>query len=546
MTRSQAFKQFLKPLLQPRNRLLVVPGNYPNTHWGFILLRISILLGLYVMLDRVLMSITRLSVSSYREEFIYLGFLKQLFTTYHAILIVPVIMLFLRFSKRLMAPWTIFDRGNWLRFLVVLAAGLLTWVYTTYDYNLYLNQSHIIDRMLLLVLFLLVFWRPVFVFPFLTVLLSIIWQFDLFSGFYWAAPFPIIRIILVFAAFFLFNVLTKSAHITDFVLLAVSMFMSHYWVPATGKLNGWWLFHDQVHFLLPATFANGWLSFLGIEVISTLTQKLALFDWPIRALTIITECGIIFFFWRRKLSLVLMGGCILLHTGIFAVSGIFFWKWMIIDVAFIILFLRSDAFASLPVFQKPHLIASIILIAGSTFWFRPGGLSWLDSPLNYTYRFEAITTDGKLYTLPPGFFAPYDFQFTLNSFRYITKEPVLPVIWGATGDRAMLSWLQKPRTPEQIFDYEKAKGKIYYNENKTARFDDFIYQTILHWNQRLTKDLGLPTIPAPRLLWTFPTSPGFDPELPIERVNVYQVTSYFSQGRYAEIRRKPVYKVSVP
>jgi len=150
-----------------------------------------------------------------------------------------------------------------------------------------------------------------------------------------------------------------------------------------------------------------------------------------------------------------------------------------------------------------------------------------------------------VYTLPPNFFAPYDFQFTLSSFRYLTKKPVLPVVWGATGDMAMLRWLQEPHLPAEIFEYEKNYGKIYYDAEKTAIFDAFIFQTVLHWNERLTKELWLANIQAPRQLWTFPMSPGFDPPLPIEIVTVNQVVSYFSQGKYTEIRNIPVHKVLI-
>jgi hypothetical protein len=219
---------------------------------------------------------------------------------------------------------------------------------------------------------------------------------------------------------------------------------------------------------------------------------------------------------------------------------------MLMDLVLLGLLLSRNHFLKIPVFRKPHLIISMLLIIGSPIWFRPVKLSWFDTPMNYSYRLEVTTATGKSYIIPSDFLAPFNFQFSTSVLNYLSKKPLLPISWGATYDVKTAAWLNDPHIPEQIFNRELNFGRIYYNPEKAALFDSFLHQSLIHWNERLTKDLWLTKLQPPTFHWTFARSPVFATTEPIIRVVVIQVTSYFGNGYYEEIRTTPVYQTAIP
>lgn len=209
------------------------------------LVRIGSVLLLYVILDRFLMKITNLSFVNYQEPFIYFAFLKHIFTSWYLLFVITSAFSLFMFRKNLFCSWTDFPKGKLIRFLIVIASGTLTWVFATYNYNLYYDQGHYFDRFLLFIFLLSIYWRPIFVLPFLTILLPIIWQFTVLQGFSFAIPFLPIRLLTLFSTFFLIYLFVKKFPIADFVFLTGCLIATHYWVPGFAKLRQNWILYDQ-------------------------------------------------------------------------------------------------------------------------------------------------------------------------------------------------------------------------------------------------------------------------------------------------------------
>lgn len=510
------------------------------------LIRIASVFFLYVILDRCLMTITHLSFVNYQEPFIYFAFLKHILTSWYLLFVVTSVFILLRFPKTLFCSWINFPKGKLIRFLVIIASGTLTWVYATYNYNLYYDQGHYFDRLLLFIFVLFIYWRPFFVLPFLTVLLPIIWQFTVLQGFSFAIPFLPIRVLTLFSTFFLIYLLVKRLPIADFVFLTGCLIATHYWVPGFAKLREYWILYDHLNFLLPATYANGWLGFLDSETISLATQKLGYFNIPLEVLTLLFEFGSMFFFWNRHSVKFFLCSWVLFHLGIFLVTGIFFWVWILLDGAFLYLFIKEDGISTLPIFNLKHLVVSMILIASGSLWSKPVVLAWFNVPVTYTYRFEAETEDGKTYKLPPKFFAPFDYQFTVGSFAYLDKKPLLSIVWGTSSHADIAKQIMKLDSDKLIFSFEEQNGKVHFDEKAKEAFDFFIKQYIRNWNKHFSNQTYLSYIQAPRFLWTFPTSASFgQSKQPIKCIKVIQVMSFYNQGKYREIRETKVEEISI-
>jgi len=510
------------------------------------LVRIGSVVFLYVILDRFLMKITNLPFVNYQEPFIYFTFLKHISTTwYFLFVIISAFSLFI-FRKNIFCSWTDFPKGKHIRFLVIIASGTLTWVFATYNYNLYYDQGHYFDRFLLFIFLLLVYWRPIFVLPFLTILLPIIWQFAVLQGFSFAIPFLPIHLLTLFSTFFLIYLVVKKLPIADFVFLTGCLIATHYWVPGFAKLRQNWILYDQLNFLVPATYANGWLGFLDSQTISLITQKLGYFDIPLKILTLMFEFGSMFFFLNRHSVKFFLCGWVFFHLGIFFMTGIFFWVWILLDGAFLYLFLKKDGISTLPIFNLKYLIVSVILIISGSLWSKPVVLAWFDVPVTYTYRFEAETEGGKTYKLPPKFFAPFDYQFTLGSFAYLDKKPLIPIVWGTSSHSSIGKQIMKLDSDKSVFSFEEQNGKVYFDEKSKEAFNLFIKQYIQNWNKHFSNQTYLSYIEAPRFLWTFPTSASFEQsKQPIKRIKVIQVMSFYNHGKYSEIRETMVDEISI-
>ena len=529
----------------------------------YLLIRTSALLIFYTILDRLVREAGHLPQASYGQPIILIELSKRLLglllKPFSFFWLVPILLLgiFLsvRYSwlqkcyRRLWPGWSIFEFDTTLRRFITLIAFILAWSFATYDYNYFFNQGHYLDRVLLLSLVPLIYWQPVFVFPFTLLVVSIIGQFAYpMGGYSWAEPNLLIQLLNLFLAMFLLYVLIGYRRTTDFLFLTCCFIAGHYWVSGLGKLKLNWLIHDRVYFLLPNTYANGWLAFLNQNAISSMTQTLSWFNGLLKGVTILLECGALFCLWRLAILRFLLVGWIVFHLGIFFTSGICFWKWMALDAILLLLFFRKGQVNNSRIFTRQHFLLSLVLILSVNLWLKPVALVWYDAPMTYTYRFAAMGESGRLYTLSPRFFAPYDYQFTLGVFHYLSSKPTLNIAWGATRDLNLTNNLQLAQSLEKIQVIEGEKGKSRFNSDKAKQFDNFIQKFFGHRNQRLSQKtkFTFTFLKAPPQLWTFPRDNAFQGEEKITKIIINQVLSRYHDGKYEEIRNHEVRSIEIP
>lgn len=517
-------------------------------HGPFI--RSGLLLGTAVGLEVVLMRASELPAPAYENGFFAIAQLRILATSGAPGLLaltVSALLLGAAIRSRSLEPrWSDLEPDARLRWLIGILVAVLALVFASYDYNFYFDRSHWIERTLVIALVPLVLWRPVFTLVFLAALLPIGWQFFHPLGRFswsWAPTSLPIRVLFLFAAWWLLRLVTKQVRTADFVFVLCCLIAGHYWVSGWEKLQLGWVANDRVGFLLTSTYANGWLGFLEPTTIGSVARALETMNLPMKAGTLLVECGALLMLSRRATVRWFLLAAIALHVAIFALTGIGFWLWALLDLLVLILFFGRRS-PDAPIFTRPRFALSIVLIGGASIWFRPVPLAWLDARATYTYRLEAISESGHVHPLPPAFFAPYDYQFTLSGFRYLVDAPRLPIMWGATGHRRLAAALNTARTPERILELELELGRNSYDAERATRFDTFVRRFVGTWHRRGGRRRWLSLLQAPPTLWTFPRSnPVMDGER-IQRVNVYEVLSFFDGQRYVEIRRTPVRTIS--
>lgn len=512
-------------------------------NWYFVV-RICLLVGLFAVFNFILSNVIVMPSDQYEEPSILYGLLSSLFINPLALLLLPLIGCIIYFKKRSLVSWEVLPKYKYIRLLVILGVALLTWVYTTYDLNLYANQWHLTDRLLLILLACLVWRKPVFIYPFLLLLHAIIMQMTALEGFSWAFPFIPFHVVVIFSAYFFLFVLTKSNRPQDLLFFVCCVYITHYWNSGCFKLNAFWASSDQVNYLVANTYANGWLNFLSHEEVGSFTEMLSPLNWVIRPLTIFLEVGSMFILFHRQLPKVFLFGLACFHIGVFVYSGINFWMWILMDLGLLFLINRKNAFGDIFKFNKIQLLLFIALLYGNRFWQKTQPLFWYDVPMTYTYIFEAESDDGDLYRLTPGFFAPFDFQITLGNFSHLNGHKILPITWGASTEEHA-KWFVQEHSMKEILDYEKEKGRIALDEERKMIFETFIKKYIENWNERLAKKNWLTFIQPPRYIWTFPSDPFANNPKPIREITVFESTSIYKDGKYEEIRKRPLLTVTV-
>jgi hypothetical protein len=466
--------------------------------------RIALLIGFYMLLEVGLRRIAYLPPESYHEPVLVVELVRQ--WGWWTLLIMAAAFGILWFGRSTGYSWPQMGNGQALKHFLLIVAFILTWVYSTYEYNLFFDQGHYLDRALLIVLLLLMVWRPVFLLPWLVLLLTIMAQFNLpIGGYSVAEQFQLVRMLLLFLTAFTLRLLTGQWRTSDLFFVLFCLLASGYWWSGLGKIRlDWFDYGPHLNLLLPATYANGWLGFLDADTISWLTTSFAPLLWPMMIFVFIIELGSLFILLSRRTLVFFLVGYCLFHTGIFLETGIFFWKWMLVEITLLILILHRQLGNTLGIFTIPHFVISLILIGGSFIWFKPVNLSWYDSALNYVYRIEAVDVNGNRTMLRPAFFRPYDYQFTLTPFGYLVQEPQLPIVWGATHHRPAADAVLAAGSPEKVMEIEQTYGFIAYDAEQAAVMNEFLVRFLTNWNQRLSKSSTFSLVQPPPQLVTFP------------------------------------------
>ena len=444
-------------------------------------------------------------------------------------------------------PWSALQHGHELRGFLVFVCAITAWRAGTYEYNYFLDQAHYLDRALLFAMLPLVYWRPVFILPFVFLVAALNWQFSFPLGSHsWAQEYMPIRILTLSFAAFAVGGFHGRFRVGEYVFLLCCLVASHYWIPGLGKLELLWPQLEQLGNLVAATYANGWLGFLAPHEASALalavTEVNAFLVWAALAF----QVSALFLFWRQRLLLAFFGLASAFHLAVFSLSGILFWQWMLIDIALIALLAGLWRGQTMPFCGFRYLVLGAVLVGGSAVWFKPVKLAWYDVPVSYTYRFEAIGESGRRYSLPPRFFAPFDYQTTLGNFGYLVDRPHLGIVWGASGDAKLARALAAATSVEEVFALERAFGRNRYDARRAERFDRFVKRFVSTLNRRGSEASVFGLLNPPPQLWTFGKQDAFDGGEAIASVEVYQVTSLLSHSGYSEIEKSLVRRIAVP
>lgn len=435
--------------------------------------------------------------------------------------------------------WSALDDGQALRWLVLGVTGVAAWALSCYARNLYLDQWGVADRLLVVALWIAIAWRPVFVLPFALVAVGVGGQFVIPLGFIsWTEMGVILRFPIIFGAFWIVRTVTRSRRSDVLVFAWCCLIAATYWASGFGKIRVAWLTHPHVHLLLLGAYANGWLAFLEPKVVERAARIVASLAFPLMLFTLLVECGSLVMLWRRWSLIGFFVLATLFHLGAFAMTGIFFWKWILIDAMFVAYLLPGDRLVRLSIFTPRLFGLSIVVILASPLWAPSENLTWFDTPLTYSLEFEGVDSRGVAHPLPPGFFRPYSDAIVLGLSGATTPHPKLTRGMGVTMDRSLALALESARSTASVFAIEQSRGVLRVDSAASAALDDFIGAYAA--NARCSRDrdpLLLRIFGVPRHLWTSPLDADLPCGVALRRVRVFERTTFFDGNSLQMIRR---------
>ncbi|HEX6048568.1 MAG TPA: hypothetical protein VFZ21_04845 [Gemmatimonadaceae bacterium] len=447
----------------------------------------------------------------------------------------------------LLGSWRQLDEGQALRWLVVAVTAIPAWTLSCYARNQYFDQLHLADRVLVVALWLAIAWRPLFVIPFALVAAAVSGQFFVPLGFItWTEMSVVLRFPVLFGAFWFVRAVTGRRQSDVFIFGWCCLLAVTYWTSGLGKLRIDWITHPHVHLLLLGAYANGWLAFLEPHVIERVSRVTASLVLPLMLFTLLVECGALVMLWTRRTLVGFLVLATVFHLGAFALTGIFFWKWILIEAMLLVYLLHGNRLARISIFTPGRFALSIVAVIGGPLWTPSENVTWLDTPLTYALELQAVDARGASHTLPAGFFRPYGDAIVLGAGGETSPHPKLTRAMGVTTDRSLAEALLAARTPESVFAIEQTRGPVAIDSAAAARFDDFVETHAATAGCSSERDpLVLRIGGVPRHLWTFPLDATLPCDVPLARVRMFERTVFFDGSALRLIRRRLLREVMV-
>jgi hypothetical protein len=457
---------------------------------------------------------------------IFSAFLNPWFTVAVVALYLPIVL-----------RWKAFAAGSYQwqeRLIVGTTAFILVWELCTYGYNYYLDSAFYLDRSVLFVLFLLLLRYRVVLPLFIAFVFVYRSQFNYpVDGFPLLDVWLLLDVLIAYLAYIYLTLLVSGQKV-QFVYFALCIFGATYFYSGLKKIlispHGYeWLLHNNPGYLFMNMHMLGFMVHADNATLSRLYNILDTWRVPLQAIVLVIELAGILLLRSRKLGIILLASCILLHLGIFAMGSTLFWKWMLVELAFIIVLLRDKSANEL--FSKRGFLMSVLVIIISPIWLQPNMYGWHDTAVNQYFSFEVTDDKGNTYQLPKDEMQPYHQWFQFNTFHFLLKDQ--PCLWvtpfGFTGSYKLMREIESGGP--QAYDTLLLKyGTNVYKETKVNKFNEFITTYFRNRNRRIGTAFPLAALHTPPHLFNDVTGVAYKDQAPVKTFRVVYHVSYIRRG----------------
>ena len=469
--------------------------------------------------------------------------------------------------------WSQIDCLGGFRWPIFGVVATLAWAYSGYGYNYYLDQSHLWDRLLLTLLMFGTLRSPLLIAVFCLELLVSRGQFSHLI----AARTPIgdelpIRILGMVVGCALWNALlcalasipaasrialvkmwcpSARVQIRTLVYSILCLIGFYYAFGGLSKLliganlTDWMRFNHMEN-LFVASYLNGWLNHLPETRILELAEWIRSISVPIAAMTLIIELGMLFILLRQRGTLLLLAAVSSMQFGIVIMTGIIFWKWMILDLSLLawLWFWRKHEEVRC-IYSRSNFIVSLLLIAAVMAAFHENRFAWWNTKWIKVYEIEAIDEAGNRYLVDYADFAPY----ILFDFYQPDQRRIQTKVYGMSFDQGLMQGLEEaePADLQQIFALPAQRDVAQARRRQKRIFNGFMKRHFEHRNQGPGRSVPPFLLSSPSLHNRHLSAPNlYRDQAAIVEIQLRFIEIFYSGSKLHRMRDEIVHTVRIP
>jgi hypothetical protein len=449
--------------------------------------------------------------------------------------------------------WQDWEAGRSLRAFVMTLLIVCAWAGSTFDYNMYLDRGHGWDRLVLVGLTALS-WRTPLAVP-IALKCALVMMKEAYIP-YNLDDFdfrPVPEVLIVFSCFVWLS-LRKSFKTKHFLLTAIACWACYYYAAGVAKANygpPWsWLKEDHLSNLSFGGYVRGWLGFIPEPTFVSINAFVRHFDRALTWFTFVLEMGaLVFFFLHPFTTRLWFLLCALFHIGIFLLTGIFFWKWIVACFAFWFFLRRGGAPILRQTFRPLVILAGIAMVFFSRdriYFFPQTGVAWYDTRMVENYQIYAIGPSGRSWLVDPSDIRPMEMHWVMGKLCDATSEKTITGIYGVTGSYATMTALERLKEPNEAVKLV-SRGRGCRDEKQQKLFEDFMIRYFGNLNRRGRKWRWTRVVGRPTHLWVWPRGGDlYAVQERVERIELWREIVVNQGGAVHHLDRRMVVEVAIP
>ena len=403
-------------------------------------------------------------------------------------LLVPTV--FVWFSKRKLR-WEDWEHGKSMRLIVMAFVVTMAYSTATFDYNLYLMRLHALDRLLVVGLAILSWYRPLAV-PWAGAwMIIMIFEADVgaptrHDDFDWR---PLGEVLMVFSCFIWLSV-RRTFKARHFLFLALMCWGSYYFWAGWAKFKYaqtplHWIQENAISNFMIAAYIRGYLSFIPEDTWVSMVQIVRKTDAWSLGFTVAAEVGTMLLLTvHPRLARIWLLAVTMFNGGVAILAGVFFWKWMVVSLSMWWVLrtvegkkLHKQLFKH---FAIPLFAMALLWFASTRIYFYPQTrVFWWQTSFNEVFNLYAIGESGKKYTVELSDITPMQVILLFENFQYISKKRFLTGVYGNTGGYSIFKALNEMKTPEEATKLANRRSRSRYNKKRQQQFDR-LFSTWFH------------------------------------------------------------------
>lgn len=375
-----------------------------------------------------------------------------------------------------------------IRLMYGLPLLLLTLFFIVQAYNFFFESYFLIDRIFLFVLMLLSIYRPLFLGPYLILLILIHHQYDFPLGMH---PYPDKRLslsllIVSYAAFayqYMADFIQKHFNISylkfDFKYIFhfsfFYVFIASYFFTAVHKISISptaleWLMENEVINNITAMMNRGWLQSFEPSFTQMIKDSVLFGSRYFQFFVLLLEILVLFLFLGRKYAILIIFLLMCMHLFIFIGNGGLFIHWILIG-AMLIFLIKKEKIAD-DIWTKKSLFGVIILIPLALISIKPVKLGWYDSALDNYFEIRLKTAE-NIHLINPKYIKPYAAHLLSGTFLFVSREATLSPGF-VNSNYQEIAYINRNKQADSLLNYIIQNGKIAYDEKRSKEVELFL------------------------------------------------------------------------